>query len=239
MTTAAKRLLHQYWLDELGLQDTFPTEGISVVQHGTMEGYSGVIFFKRRNALIISAPEELVPYLSSACSGLSVAEVFLPIKCEALLAAQCERVIGPAWLGEISEQQFSPPHTQSTRELSDADYQTLQAMLDDCTGDEVSHSTIGVNEPHTFGVFIGNDIVAAANFSIRSNILAHVGVLTSPHHRGKGYAKMAISAVVAKALKLELGIQYQTLASNQSSVRGAKSIVFECFAETIAVRIRS
>ena len=63
-------LLEKYWIDEIGCQfSDLQAKRVKVCAHGkTLEGYSGIIFFRKGDACIASAPRSLVSEISEKIS---------------------------------------------------------------------------------------------------------------------------------------------------------------------------
>jgi GNAT superfamily N-acetyltransferase len=234
-------LLKKFWLDELGCTpESFISEKTSVHTHGSLDGYSGVIVFKHRNSCIVSAPKALVAKLGQELTGKSCGYTFNTQILEDLFGVLVDRIIGPAWIGQISLKNFKPVHGSETRELlSESDWETFALFLAECSPSDVGVSSLALKRSPTVGAFAQGRIVAASSYEIRENILAHIGILTHPDARGLGFAKKAISKMTEIALQSGLGIQYQTLISNASSVGAARHLGYTDFAETIAIRLKA
>ena len=69
-------------------------------------------------------------------------------------------------------------------------------------------------------------------------LLLLTSVTSLEHLQVKGYAKPALSAMTQLTLAQHLGIQYQTLLSNQASLRTAEALGFTTFAERVSLRLK-
>ena len=232
------KLLKKYWFDELGCSeaDLIPGKTL-VVEHGSLKGYSGIKFAKLGDTCIVSAPEVLLTSLRQALFNLDCAHTFNQKVIAETLGGKLDRMIGPAWIGQIDISSFRPCHGTETRMLSGDDWPHLEMLLASCTDEESDHSSLEAGRSPTVGVFKDGILVAAAGYEVLFEIVAHIGVLTHPKYRGQGMAKKVISAITEVALAANLGIQFQTLCSNIPSVRSAESLGFRKFAETIAARV--
>lgn len=238
MKPASLALLERFWIDELGCHpEDLASAKVTVVAHGTLAGYAGIYFFRHREALIISAPENLVAGLRGSLGAFSPDELFARSTIAQILGPSAQKVIGPAWIGGILPGDFAPPRGGEVRELRAADASAASALFAACTNEEVEHSSLEIGKGVLTGAFAGGALAALAGYERLFGCLAHIGVLSHPAHRGKGMAAAAIGLATELALKEELGIQYQTLLSNDASVRAAQRLGYREFARTIAVRL--
>ncbi len=228
--------LKKFWFGELGLKESELVPNKTVVtKHGALAGYKGVFYFLGKGCCVISAPEKELSFLSRVYEGISALEAFSSEAITKILGGKLDLIVGPAWIGMISEKWFTPCHGDQTQLLESGD---VMALLEACTEEERAHSSLGGNMEETVGLYIGNLLVAAAGYEIRGGCVAHIGVLVHPLHRGKGYSKVVISAITERALNTDYGVQYQTLVSNQASVKAAAALGFKPFAFTIAARLK-
>jgi GNAT superfamily N-acetyltransferase len=240
MSDASIDRLRACWMQELGCRPADFMAGLSsVCAHGTLAGYSGVIAFRHAGACVVSAPQERVAPLRAALAGLGADEIFNEGRLRAALGASVERVIGPAWIGGLAASDFRPAHGTSTRPLETAtDWQAFDTFLERCPPIDVELSSLEAGRAPTVATFEGPRIAAAASFELREGILAHIGILTDPELRGRGYGRQAISLIAELALAAGYGLQYQTLRANRPSVAAARALGFADFAETLALRLR-
>ncbi len=232
-------LLKKYWFRELGCaSETFGVGKTLVVSHGTLTGYKGIIAFKFAGACIVSCPADFVPTLRNSLTGVATSVAFNPSYLENLPGIRVDRVIGPAWLGQITEADFLPQHGPETRELSPSDIPLIKDFLASCSQQDIAVSSLEPERHLMFGTFVRRTLGAISNFEVLGGCVAHIGILTASKLRGQGIAKKAISLATATALKSALGIQYRTLVSNVPAIKAARRVGFSDFAETIAVRLK-
>src|SRR4029450_13241972 len=86
------------------------------------------------------------------------------------------------------------------RALFAADTAALRALAAACDADAWEHSGITFDDPHLFGLIVDGLVVAAARCRPGWGETAHVGVVTHPDHRGRGYGRAVVSATTAQAL---------------------------------------
>ena len=80
-------------------------------------------------------------------------------------------------------------------------------------------------------------MVAAARCRPGWGETAHVGVVTHPDHRGRGYGRAVVSATTAQALADGFIVLYQTALVNRPSVALATGLGYREYATHLAVRL--
>lgn len=239
MTKNSVALLTKYWFEELGCRpEDLPPGRVHVAAHGTLKGYRGIMAFKRNQSCVVSCPAELVQTIHSSLSQTRADEAFRAHFFERLLGNKVDRIIGPAWVGQLAETEFRPSHGPETREITQGDVPVVEAFLASCPPEDVEVSSIEPERFPMFGAFANGTLGAVSSYEILEGYIAHIGILTHPNFRGQGLGRKAISNAAEAALKAGLGIQYRTLLSNVSSVAAAKRLGFRDFAETIAIRLK-
>jgi GNAT superfamily N-acetyltransferase len=237
--TDTVELLKKYWFDEIGcIAADLKTGAIKVFEHGTLQGYCGIIILKKENGFVVSAPSRLVDTTVKKLTNFSTETIFDIAFLEAAFKFEVERLIGPAWIGQMSADSFSACHGPESRELGESDHAVFKAFIDACPKIEVEFSGLEWGHFPMVGVFDGETLVAASGYEVRQGILAHIGVLAHPDFRGRGYACKAVSQITSMLLEKNLGIQYQTLMSNLPSIIVARKLGFTEFAQTIAIRLK-
>jgi GNAT superfamily N-acetyltransferase len=237
MNDSSTTLLKKYWFDELGCKESDLSPGkTKVVAHGKMEDYSGVKFFHSNNSTVISAPKYLIKELEEKVANVDSSTSFEINFITKILSEKIDRIIGPAFIGQIDEKSFLPISTPDARELTLDDWSLVEKLFQSCSALEIDHSSLEKGQAMA-GVFIDGTLVGAAGYEILEGLVAHIGILTNPNYRGQGVAKKALSKITEMALKASLGIQYQTLDSNTASVKCAERLGFKRFATTLAARI--
>jgi predicted GNAT family acetyltransferase len=108
-----------------------------------------------------------------------------------------------------------------------------------CEIDAWEHAGITFDEPHVFGCFVDDQVVAAARYRPAWAETAHIGVVTHPAHRGRGYGRAAVSAATAQGLEAGLIVLYQTLLANAPSVALATELGYQPYATHLAVQLTS
>jgi RimJ/RimL family protein N-acetyltransferase len=119
----------------------------------------------------------------------------------------------------------------------DQDLPELQRLAAACDRTAWEHSGIDPARPPVFGCFAGDRLAAAGMLERWGDRLLHVGIVTHPDYRGRGYGKAVVSAMTAHGLATGGVLQYRTLQANLPSVGIAQALGFQRFARTLAVRL--
>jgi len=119
------------------------------------------------------------------------------------------------------------------------DQAALQQLADACEVDAWEHAGIAFDEPHVFGCFVDDHVVAAARYRPAWEQTAPIGVVTHPAYRGRGYGRAVVSAATAQGLEAGFIVLYQTLLANAPSVALATGLGYQPYATHLAVRLAS
>jgi GNAT superfamily N-acetyltransferase len=165
--------------------------------------------------------------------------VFDPAVLRQVFEAAVDRVVGPAWLGYADHSDFrlSPP--LGTRRLGGHDLPALRELAAACGPTAWAHSGIDPARPPVYGCYAGRTLAAAGMLEPWGERLLHVGIVTHPANRGRGYGTATVSAMTADGLAEGRVVQYRTLQANLPSVAIASKLGFQRFAHTLAVRLAS
>jgi RimJ/RimL family protein N-acetyltransferase len=68
-------------------------------------------------------------------------------------------------------------------------------------------------------------------------VLAYIGVITHPDHRGKGHAKSVVTACMTHALEHNLIPMWRTLDAHETAVQLAGAMGFQKYASTLDVQL--
>ena len=99
------------------------------------------------------------------------------------------------------------------------------------------HSGIDPARPPVFGCFAGDRLAAAGMLERWGDRLLHVGIVTHPGYRGRGYGNALVSAMTAYGLATGGVMRYRTLPANLASVGIARALGFQRFPHTLALRL--
>jgi GNAT superfamily N-acetyltransferase len=237
----------RYWAEWLGctVPDLRPTS-TRVHAHGPgLADYDGTFVLLAGGAPVISLPPALVPALEPVARRWSIAQVRDPA---ALAAAHrpvrgVARVVGPAWVGYADAGTLAAPADVPARLLAAADASAVAALRAACAPEEWEHGGHTLEEGPATGAFTsastGAVLAALAGYTCWGNRLAHIGVVTHPAYRGRGFGRAVVAGVAAHALEAGLVPQYRTLEANAAARALATSVGFAAHLTTVAVRYRA
>jgi len=184
------------WAAFFGLSSpAFLLPGIQVVAHHQLVDYQGVWLFRHHASLCLSVPPDSVKSIQAVVRAYTVASLFSEAGIRALLGPRIERIIGPAYQGYVERPQFrSAPHP-GVHPLSRADRAALQQLADACEVDAWEHAGIALDEPHAFGCFADDHVIAVARYRPAWEEAASIGVVTHPAYRGRGYGRAVVRPI--------------------------------------------
>jgi ribosomal protein S18 acetylase RimI-like enzyme len=228
------------WAAFFGLTTpAFLRPGIQVVAHHQLADYRGLWLFRHHASLCLSAPPDSVDELRAAFRECTAERLFSEAGIRGLLGPRIEQIVGPAYQGYVEHPQFRAAPRPGVRALVPTDQQALEQLARACAGEAWEHSGIAFDEPNVFGFFLEDELVAAARYRREWDEAAHIGVVTHPACRGRGYGRAVVSAATAGALAAGFIVFYQTLLANTASVALATGLGFQHYATHLAVRLIS
>ncbi|MEV0775624.1 GNAT family N-acetyltransferase [Streptomyces sp. NPDC050433] len=202
------------WTELAGVPAGFTTPSSVVVAPGSLlcpPGWAGIV--RIGDAALATAPDaRTAEALGRAVGKLSYAELVDPVRLGEALSggtAPVLDVLGPAALfyggqgrGRDAFVPAFPGAAGVTVERAASDAPALTALLaaagtadaDESGLDEITSPAFLLRR-RTHG-----DVVAAAGYLTWPRSVAHMCVLVSPHHRGRGLARIVASAAVSHAL---------------------------------------
>jgi GNAT superfamily N-acetyltransferase len=240
-TTVSLQAVVAFWAAHLGCSEAQLAQPHTSVVHAGPElaSYRGATVVFRPPACVLAVPADWYEPVASRVGQRPPAEAFDATLLRELFGAAVDQVIGPAWLGYADASDFRPAPTRGTRLLTDQDLPELQRLAAACGPTAWEHSGIDPVHPPVFGCFVGDGLAAAGTLERWGDRLLHVGIVTHPGYRGRGYGKALVSAMSAHGLATDRVMQYRTLQANLPSVGIARALGFQRFALTLAVRLTS
>lgn len=237
-TEATLGAIDAFWADQLGcLPPALRAPGLAVLGPAQTHGGSSVFVCWRDPACVVTVVAGLLDRVEPAVRAAAAADLVRPAFWQALLGVTHEAIRGPAWLGYADASDFRPCDQRGSRLLDTADTPALRRLAERCAPLEWEHGGIEFGQWPVFGCRRGDELVAAGTLKDWSELLRHVGIVTDPARRGQGYGKAVVSAMTERALA-EGGIaQYRTLESNLPSIGIARSLGYEPYATTLAIRV--
>jgi GNAT superfamily N-acetyltransferase len=238
-TDASIQAVLAFWAAHLGCsREQLAQPGTAVVRNGPdLAGYRGATVVSRPPACVVAVPDDWYQLAAGRLGRRPAVAVFdIPLLRE-VFGSAVDRVIGPAWLGYADAGDFTPALTMGTRLLTDRDLPALRRLADACGPTAWEHSGIRPGSSPVFGCHAGEELAAAGMLEPWGDRLLHVGIVTHPAHRGRGYGKAVVSAMTAHGLAAGGVVQYRTLEANRASVGIARALGFQRFLRTLAVRL--
>jgi GNAT superfamily N-acetyltransferase len=228
--------INNYWVAHLGCPPSRLFEArVVVLPHSTFKGYQGLFLVRRGDSCIVTAPSEMIHLVHTAVHGRPVAEVFGSGLWRQVFADVIDRVVGPASLAYCDASTLVPDDQPGTLPLGGQDHAALTHLRHACGEEDWDRSGILPNHPVLYGHWIGGELVSAAGFELWGDRIAHMGVVTHPAHRGKGYAKAVVTALTRHAIEQGLVSQYRTIESNVAALSVGRALGYEEYAKTFAI----
>jgi GNAT superfamily N-acetyltransferase len=228
-----------FWAAQLGCSRAqLEQPGTSVVRNGPeLAEFRGATVMLRPPACVLAVPADWYALAASSLGHRPPAAVFDVAVLRQVFGSAVDEVIGPAWLGYADRSDFRPAPTLGTRLLTDQDLPALRRLAEACGPTAWEHSGSEPARPPVFGCFAGEVLAAAGMLERWGDRLLHVGIVSHPSYRGRGYGKAVVSAMTAHGLAAGKVVQYRTLEANLPSVGIARALGFQRFAQTLAVRL--
>jgi GNAT superfamily N-acetyltransferase len=238
-TTASLQGVVAFWAAHLGCSEVqLAQPSTAVVRNGPdLASFRGATVMFRPPACVLAVPADWYAPVASRIGRRPPAEAFDVMLLHQVFGTAVDQVIGPAWLGYADSSDFRPAPMRGTRLLTDQDLPELQQLAAACGPTAWDHSGIDPTRPPVFGCFAGDRLAAAGMLERWGDQLLHVGIVTHPDYRGRGYGKAVVSAMSAHGLATGGVMHYRTLQANLPSVGIARALGFQRFALTLAVRL--
>ncbi|MFD1646765.1 GNAT family N-acetyltransferase [Haloarchaeobius litoreus] len=235
MQPATERALEAYWTDQLGVSgDAFETGGVVV---GEVGDDAGVQVFVRDGTVAVGAPSAFVADCRARADALAAVAADDPAALERWVeerVAPVETVLGPAFYGYTDRERFEPV-ASAARVLTDDDEAAYDRFRAAVPADEWDAGGPAFEPGETVGIEADGRLVAAAGFKVWDEQIAHVGVVTHPDYRSRGFGRAVVSRATERALDAGLWPQYRTLDAWPWSVALAEGLGFERFATGLLV----
>jgi len=209
-----------------------------VCPHLYLSGWHGVFIMKVFGKFVVSTPEDTIEmFVQIANHGHDLFDPDLLHRC---LKDSFERYIGPSWIGYPATDNIYN-HPEQVQILSGNDKRralVFEQFKTCCDETEWSHSGIDKESEYIAVQFLGDLIVSAASYEKWGAKIAHIGIITHPQFRNKGYAKNVLSAITGFLRRQGFIPQYRTLSTNIPAVKTAVQCAYIEYASHIAVRLK-
>ena len=230
--------IDEFWISEFFqcTKEEFYSGNDIVLPHKYWVNYNGAFIMKISNKYIFSVADKYISIFNQVANNDFNLYNEEAIKKE--LKNLNIKYIGPAWIGYlVNEIKSEIPDTIKVLDLSKEENQILlNELKDKCDEIEWSHSGIDNKSELVVVQYYENKIVAAADYHMWGKNIAHIGVITNPEYRGKGFAKNVIAGVSKEIFLKGLIPQYRTLSSNIGAIKAAEACGFKQYAVHISLR---
>jgi GNAT superfamily N-acetyltransferase len=240
LDSASIETVDRYWMSDLGCSrdDLYSRQTLIAPHAPSSSNYHGIFVFLHKELLLISVPRSLIGVFRRNAEGWSRSAALQEDRLRALVSCPIEQVIGPAFVGYTNRANFRPIPAGGAHVLGQQDITALEDLRGACSELEWEHGGSQLGDRPVIGEYSGDQLVAVAGYQLWGGEIAHIYVITHPRHRRKGYGKSVVSRITDEVLNQGLVPQYQTLEDNVSSMAIARSLGFERYATTVAVRFR-
>ena len=245
LTSETRNAVDAYWAAFFGCAPEALRRAEShVASHVGLGDYRGAYAMTFGDAApIVSVPPDFLDLARGAASRWNAETVNSPADLRALFGARAGDAIGPAVVSYVDS---TPNH----RLAADGDVRVLlpsepahrsavEQLCAACTPTEWAHGGSALADTPAFGVFHEAALVAMASYEVWGERLGHIGILTHPNFRGRGFGRAAVARLTAYLGDQRLVPQYRTLATNVAARRVAASLGFVPYARSMAVRLRT
>jgi GNAT superfamily N-acetyltransferase len=230
--------IDEFWSQFFGIETSiWSTPGLTVTQHVHFGDWRGIWFFRRAERWVIAAPVDWVERLRVSTANLDAQSFLQEETLRGLIGDAFDRCIGPAFRGYLDPAQFRPIVDPSVRPLTSADRPLIDAIADECR--ETGWDPLQKGTQFQCASFHEGEIVALSGYRRWTDNVGDPFIFVRASHRRKGLGSAVTSAVVDQALLAGKMLLYQTLESNELSVRIALRLGYARDSTGMSVRLRS
>ncbi len=204
--------------------------------HRALQGYDGALVFRRGEACVVSVPETVPEIERAKLRAAAPEQVFDPKFLAKVFVVSTDRVTGPAWIGIADRSDFKPARG-GARLLGAADKAAVLRLAEGCGEMAWKQSKLVADREPLFGLTEGSEIVAAAGYLVMGGLVAYIGVITHPGHRGKGHSRAAGAAAMEFAFERGLVALWRTPEANAPALAIGKSLGFQPYARSYDVQL--
>ena len=231
-----------YWSNFFGIRkDELRKLGVIVVPHKYLSDYKGAWIFKRNYRIIISVQSKMVNLITNKIKKIEfqVGNIFSKPYLDYLFGKDIERIIGPIYQGYYDDIETVIQISKEVKEINFKEHQELITRLSK-SGDEEGWSNSGINKDNEgmYGYFHKDKIESIGCYNIVRGDVAFIGIYTNPNYRGMGFSYEVLKKMIMDLSARGKLIRYQTLISNEPSIRLASKIGFKEYANNIAIRLK-
>jgi len=237
ISTETLKKVDAYWAGYFGCTESdLNGAETKVFTHAALGNFDGALVFRRKDACIVSVPATSPEIERSKLRSAKPAQAFDARFLANVFVISTDKITGPAWVGVADRSSFKPAKS-AARLLTAADEAAMRDLAEGCGETAWKQSKIAVDRQTNFGLFVGPKLVAASGYLNMGGLLAYIGVITHPDHRGKGYAKSVVTASMTHALEKNLFPMWRTLEAHGTAVQLAGAMGFQKYASTLDVQL--
>ncbi len=231
------RNVDAFWASYFGVRPEELASGRTLaVPHAALLGYDGALVFRHGGGCVVSVPPAVPEIERSKLRKGAPAEVFDPRFLAGVFVVSTDKVSGPAWIG-IADRSDYKPLRSAARILGPGDKEALRRLAEGSGEVAWKQSRLMEDREPIFGLCLGEEVVAASGYLVMGKILAYIGVVTHPAHRGRGYAKAVTAVAMEHAFGQGLAAMYRAPRAHDSALKLAESLGFQPYAETVDVQL--
>jgi ribosomal protein S18 acetylase RimI-like enzyme len=224
-----------FWASQLGVSpETLETDGVTLATRPAPDGSEYVHFFRRESCLVVASSPALAPVVAELAAGHGPGSIFDIAEIARGLDRHITRLVGPTYLGYVDALDYSDRAEPTACIFGVADVGLLVGLRSAVTAQEWEHGGLDERQPMA-GVVVDGELKSAAGYEIWGDAIAHVGVVTAPQARGRGYGVECVAAITRHAVARGLVAQYQTLYSNTAAMAIGRAVGFTDYASRIHV----
>ena len=224
--------VESFWSTVLGVPKEKLFRGVSVAEHVGLSDYPGVVVVARDTGAHVSAPRPLLGAVTLRVQGAALEALVSPAWWRRSLGEEYD-VLGPSVHHYLDQDGALPAPRPVSRD------RTLLTELRAAVRDEEWAEAGFGEEPETVFVATADGRpVAAANLTAFGPMLADVGVLTHPAHRGRGLGHAVAAVAVAHSLHENGLARWRAREDNAPSLAVAARLGFEPWCRQLAVKPR-
>ncbi|MEG3637013.1 GNAT family N-acetyltransferase [Micromonospora palythoicola] len=225
----------QVWTGLAGAPISFPDRHVAVAASANSSmcppGWVGVVALA--DTAICTVPtDDLVGMVTRACHTLPVEALTDPDRLSAVLPVA--QVLGPATLAYCDEHSYRPHRREATERLP-VDHPDLVDFLASVPAEDAAECGLVDITSAAYVLRVGTAVVAAAGYRRWPGRVAHLGVLTAPSRRGRGFARTVAAAATADSLAK--GLLPQWRARPAASRRVARALGFRELGAQLSIRV--
>ncbi|MDR2988039.1 MAG: GNAT family N-acetyltransferase [Nocardiopsaceae bacterium] len=219
----------QWWAEVLRLP-------VSAVRSGRVYAldhvdHVGVVSVDGSAAQLIYGPPKAMPALHAAVAGNAV-DLADGGRLAAAIGPGAGRVLGPAWYGYVTARTLRPLLDPAVRPLTEMDLPELARLRDRTPQAEREES--GTTGLPAFGYLHNGELLAVACLGVWHG-MPTIGVLTDPQARGRGLARLVVTAAAREGLSRRAVVQYRAWHRNSASIAVAARCGFEHYCDSLVI----